>query len=143
MEEHRRNPACVSCHRVIDPLGLALENFDVDGRFRIRDNGVMVDAAGRLYDGTSLNGPDDLRKALLDHKEAVLRGFTEYLMTYALGRRIEPSDGPTVRAIVRDAAKNGYRFSSFALGVVKSAPFTRGVAQPGPQTRTADMAVAH
>jgi cytochrome c5 len=140
MEEHRKNPACVSCHRVIDPLGLALENFDVDGRWRIKDSGEPVDAVGRLYDGTTLAGPEDLRKALLGHSEAVLRSFTEYLMTYALGRRIEPSDGPTVRAIVRDASKNGYRFSSFALGVAKSAPFTRGRAQQVPAQRAIDMA---
>ena len=142
MEEHRRNPECRSCHRVIDPLGLALENFDVDGRWRIKDNGSPVDAVGTLYDGTQLRGPDDLRKALLDHSEAVLRSFTGYLLTYALGRRIEPGDGPTIRAIVRDASKNGYRFSSFALGVAKSAPFTRGRAQPAPTQRAVDLASA-
>jgi len=142
LEEHRRNPACNSCHRVIDPLGLALENYDVDGRWRIKDSGAAVDSVGMLYDGTPLDGPDGLRKALLGHSEAVLRGFTEYLMTYALGRRIEPGDGPTIRAIVRDASKNGYRFSSFALGVAKSAPFTRGKAQPAPTQRAVDMAAA-
>ena len=142
LEEHRKNPACNSCHRVIDPLGLALENYDVDGRWRIKDSGAAVDSVGMLYDGTPLDGPDGLRKALLGHSEAVLRGFTEYLMTYALGRRIEPGDGPTIRAIVRDASKNGYRFSSFALGVAKSAPFTRGKAQPAPTQRAVDMATA-
>jgi hypothetical protein len=142
MEEHRKNPACNSCHRVIDPLGLALENYDVDGRWRIKDSGAPVDSVGMLYDGTPLDGPDGLRKALLGHSEAVLRGFTEYLMTYALGRRIEPSDGPTIRTIVRDASKNGYRFSSFALGVAKSAPFTRGKAQQAPTQRVIDMAAA-
>jgi hypothetical protein len=142
MEEHRKNPACASCHRVIDPLGLALENYDVDGRFRIKDSGILVDAASRLYDGTALNGPDDLRKALMAHSEAVLRGFTEYLMTYALGRRVTPSDGPTIRAIVRDAAKSGYRFSSFALGLARSAAFTRGQAPPAPTKRAVDMAAA-
>jgi len=141
LEDHRKNPACSSCHRVIDPLGLALENYDVDGRFRIKDSGILVDAGGRLYDGTPLNGPDDLRQALLNHSEAVLRGFTEYLMTYALGRRIDAEDGPTIRAIVRDASKNGYKFSSFALGVARSAPFTRGQAQPAPVAqRAVDMA---
>lgn len=142
LEEHRKNPACNSCHRVIDPLGLALENYDVDGRWRIKDSGAFVDSVGMLYDGTPLDGPDGLRKALLGHSEAVLRGFTEYLMTYALGRRIEPGDGPTIRAIVRDASKNGYRFSSFALGVAKSAPFTRGKAQQAPTQRVIDMASA-
>ena len=140
LEEHRKNPACISCHRVIDPIGLALENYDVDGRWRIKDSGLPVDAAGRLYDGTALHGPDDLRKALLDHSEAVLRGFTEYLMTYALGRRIDPADGPAIRAIVRNASKNNYRFSSIVLGIAKSAPFTMGQAQPAPAQRAVDMA---
>ena len=142
MEEHRKNPACTSCHKVIDPLGLALENYDVDGRWRIKDSGIPVETAGRLYDGTVLTSADDLRAALLNHTDAVLRSFTEYLMTYALGRRIEAADGPTIRAIVRDASRNGYRFSSFALGVVRSAPFTRGKAQPAPATRAVDMAPA-
>ncbi len=142
MEEHRRNPACSSCHRVIDPLGLALENFDVDGRFRIKDNGALVDSVGKLYDGTPLQGPDDLRKALLSRSEAVLRSFTEYLMTYALGRRVEPSDGPTIRAIVRDASKTGYRFSAFAIGISRSAPFTRVRVQPATEKRAVDMASA-
>jgi hypothetical protein len=125
MEEHRRNPACRSCHRVIDPLGLALENFDVDGRVRIRDNGVPVDPVGTLYDGTVLHGPDDLRKALLGRPETVLRNFAEYLMTYALGRRLEASDMPQVRAIVREARRHGDRFSAFAIGIVESSAFRR------------------
>jgi hypothetical protein len=142
MEDHRKDPACRSCHRVIDPLGLALENYDVDGRWRIKDSGILVDSEGTLYDGTKLQGADDLRKALLNHKDAVLRGFTEYLLTYALGRRVEPGDGPTIRAIVRDAARNGYRFSAFALGIAKSGAFTRGQAQPAPSQRAIDMAEA-
>jgi hypothetical protein len=125
MEEHRADPACRSCHRVIDPLGLALENFDVDGSWRIRDNGVAIDATGTLFDGTPLRGPADLRQALLDRPDTVLRNFTEFLMTYALGRRLEPADMPQLRAIVRQAGRNGYRFSSFALGVVQSPAFQR------------------
>ena len=105
MEEHRKNPACTSCHRVIDPLGLALENFDVTGRWRIKDNGVPVDATGVLYDGTPMEGPAGLRAALLKHKDAFLLSFTENLMTYALGRRVEAYDMPAVRAIIREAAK--------------------------------------
>lgn len=139
LEEHRKNPACRSCHRIIDPLGLALENFDVDGRWRIRDNGVAVDAAGQLYDGTPLAGPDDLRQALLKHQEPILRSFTEYLFTYALGRRVEASDMPTVRSIVKGARANGNRFSSYVLGIVKSPAFQMNLAsQPG-KTRTAEM----
>jgi hypothetical protein len=123
LEAHRANPACRSCHRVIDPLGLALENFDVTGAWRIRDNGVPVDASGELYDGTPLDGPIALREALLNRREVILRSFTENLMAYALGRRIEHFDMPTIRAIVSEAGRNDHRFSSYALGVVKSAAF--------------------
>jgi len=123
MEEHRKNPACASCHRVIDPIGLALENYDVTGKWRIKDNGVPVDALGDLYDGTRIDGPDGLRNALLAHKETVLRTFTENLFTYATGRRAEYYDMPTIRAIVRDAEKNDYRISSFVLGIVNSPAF--------------------
>jgi cytochrome c553 len=123
MEEHRANPACASCHRMIDPLGLALENYDVTGRWRIKDNGVPVDAAGVLYDGTKIDGPAGLRQAILKHSDMFVRTFTESLMTYAIGRRVEYYDMPTVRAIVRDAEKNGNRMSAFILGVVNSPAF--------------------
>jgi hypothetical protein len=123
MEEHRKNPACTSCHRVIDPLGLTLENFDVTGKWRIKDNGFAVAANGELYDGTPMDGPVGLRAALLKHKDAFLVSFTESLMTFALGRRIEASDMPVVRRVIRDAAAADYRLSSFILGVVNSAPF--------------------
>jgi hypothetical protein len=123
MEEHRRNPACTSCHRVIDPLGLALENYDVTGAWRMKDSGTPVDAAGDLYDGSRIDGPDGLRAALLKRKDVFLRSFTESLMTYALGRRLEPFDMPAVRAIVRDAAAAEHRISSFVLGIVNSAAF--------------------
>jgi hypothetical protein len=129
MEEHRKNPACASCHRVIDPLGLALENFDVVGAWRIKDNGVGVDTAAKLYDGTELNGPASLRKALIDHSDSVIRNFTENLMAYALGRRVEYYDQPTVRAIAKKAAQNGNKFSSFVLGVVNSAAFQMAKAE--------------
>jgi len=123
MEEHRKNPTCASCHRVIDPLGLALDNFDVTGAWRIKDNEVPVDTAGDLYDGTKINGPDGLRAALLRHQDMVLRTLTEKLLTYALGRRVEYADMPTVRAIVNGAAKNNNKMSSFILGVVNSPAF--------------------
>ena len=123
MEQHRASAACSSCHRVIDPLGLALENFDVTGRWRIKDNGAPVDAGGVLYDGTKMDGPAGLRAALLKHSDVVLRTFTSNLMTYALGRRVEYFDMPTVRAIVRRAAADDNRMSSFILGVVESAAF--------------------
>jgi mono/diheme cytochrome c family protein len=126
MEEHRKNPTCNSCHRVIDPLGLALENYDPTGAWRIKDNEVAVDPVGVLYDGSKIDGPASLRAALLKYKDAVVLSFTERLMTYALGRRIEWYDMPTVRAIARDAARNDYRISSFLNGVIKSAAFQRG-----------------
>src|SRR5688572_17442174 len=123
MELHRSNPACTSCHRVIDPLGLALENFDVTGRWRIRDNGAPVDPVGDLYDGTKMSGPAGLRAALLKHQDMFILGFTERLMTYSLGRRVEPFDMPAIRKIIRDAAKENNRFSAFVMGVVNSRAF--------------------
>jgi hypothetical protein len=108
---------------VIDPLGLALENFDVTGRWRIRDNGAPVDAAGDLYDGTKMVGATGLRAALLKHSDAFLQTFTERLLTYAVGRRVEYYDMPTIRGVIRDAAKNNNRFSSFVMGVVTSKAF--------------------
>jgi hypothetical protein len=136
LEAHRSNPACRSCHRVIDPLGLALENFDVTGLWRIKDNGVPVDATGELYDGTPLDGPVALRQALLKRRDVILRTFTENLMAYALGRRVEYFDMPAIRAIVRDAGANDHRFSSYALGVVKSAAFQMSTAEtPASGTR--------
>jgi mono/diheme cytochrome c family protein len=134
MEEHRKNPACTSCHRVIDPLGLALEHFDVTGQYRIKDNGVPVDATGELYDGSSMSGAAGLREALLRHKESLLTSFTESLMTYALGRRVESFDMPTIRAITRDAARQNYRISSFVQGIVKSQAFR--MSRPGPTETT-------
>ncbi len=130
MEEHRKNPACNSCHRVIDPLGLALENFDTIGAWRIKDNGVPVDTSGTLYDGTPIDGPAGLRKALLSKSDSIIRNFTDNLMAYALGRRVEYYDQPTVRAIVRKAAQHGYRFSSFVLGIVNSPAFQMSKAEP-------------
>ncbi len=97
MEQHRSNPQCTSCHRVIDPLGLALENFDVTGQWRIKDNGVTIDPSGTLYDGSSISGPAGLRQALLKRSDVVVSSFTESLMTYALGRRVEFYDMATVR----------------------------------------------
>jgi len=123
MEMHRKSPNCSSCHRVIDPLGLALENFDVTGVWRIRDNGVNVDPVGDLYDGTRLDGPIALRNALMKHADVVMLSFTESLMTYALGRRVESFDMPAIRQIVRDAKLKNNRFSAVISGVANSAAF--------------------
>ncbi len=123
MELHRSNPSCNSCHSVIDPLGLALENYDVTGRWRIKDSGNPVDVRGELYDGTPLNSVEDLREALLKRPEPFLRTFTENLMAYALGRRVEYYDMPTIRAITRRAAAADHRLSAYILGVVDSDAF--------------------
>jgi mono/diheme cytochrome c family protein len=137
MEQHRANPNCNSCHRVIDPLGLALENFDVTGAWRIKDNDVPVDVTGDLYDGTKMEGPAGLRAALLKHSDMLLTSFTESLMTYALGRRIEYTDMPAVRAIVKDASKKGNRLSAYVLAVANSHAFRMGVVDAGKTDRRA------
>jgi len=129
MEAHRKNPACNSCHRVIDPLGLALENFDTVGAWRIKDNGVGVDSNGVLYDGTKMAGPADLRQALLSKSDAILRNFTDNLMSYAIGRRIEYFDQPTIRSIVKKATQTGNHFSSYVLGIVNSPAFQMSTAE--------------
>jgi hypothetical protein len=125
MAKHRANPTCSSCHAVMDPLGLALENFDATGMWRDRDRfaGATIDSSGVLPDGTAVNSPDDLRKALLRHPEQFVQTFTEGLLTYATGRTLGPSDMPTVRAIVRSAAPRDYRFSALVQAVVKSDQF--------------------
>ena len=123
MELHRANAACSSCHRMIDPIGLALENFDVTGAWRIKDNGMPVDAASALYDGSPLAGPADLRTALLTRSGVLVQTFTENLMTFALGRRLGYQDMPAVRAIVRRAAAADNRFSAFVAGIVNTPAF--------------------
>ncbi len=123
MEKHRSSPACNSCHRMIDPPGLALENFDATGAWRIKDRGVPVNVSGELYDGTPLAGPKDLREALLNRQTSFVRTFTENLMAYALGRRVEYYDMPSIRVIERAANENGQRMSSYILGVVTSPAF--------------------
>ena len=123
MEQHRASPACNSCHRLMDPLGLALEHFDVTGAWRLKDNGSPIDAAGELYDGTPVSGAADLREALLNRSIPLIRTFTENLMAYALGRRLEYYDMPTVRAIAREASASDHRMSAFILGVVNSPAF--------------------
>jgi hypothetical protein len=123
MEAHRTNPVCASCHKIMDPIGFALEPFDLVGTWRERDGGMPVDASGQLVDGTPLRGPADLRQALLSRSDAFVTTATERLLTYALGRPVEYYDMPTVRSIVHRAARNDYKFSSLVLGVIESAPF--------------------
>jgi hypothetical protein len=130
MEEHRKNPTCNTCHQYIDPLGLALDNFDVTGRWRYRENAMPLDTRGQLYDLTPVSSPGQLSTALLKRPIPIARAFTENLLTYALGRRVEDEDQTTVRAITRSAATNGYRFSSFVTGVVNSPAFRLRRAEP-------------
>lgn len=124
LEEHRKNPACASCHQIMDPLGFALENYDAVGAFRTKgEDGAPIDASGQLLDGTKIKGAEDLKKALLARPNDFAATLTEKMMTYALGRGLESYDEPSVRAIVREAAQSDYKFSAIVLGIVKSIPF--------------------
>jgi len=125
MEAHRANPTCNACHGIMDPLGFALENFDTIGSYRTMDRytRTSIDTSGKLVDGTPINGPADLRSALLRHPEQFAQTLTEKLMTYALGRGIEYFDMPSIRKIVRDAKGDNYKFSSIVLGIVKAPAF--------------------
>lgn len=129
MEEHRKNAVCAGCHKMMDPIGLSLENFDAVGTWRsreagnIQEKGPIIDASGQLLDGTQVNGPIELRQALLRHPEDFVQTFTEKLMTFALGRGLSAQDMPAVRAIVRQAAARDYSFSSIVFGIVDSTPF--------------------
>jgi mono/diheme cytochrome c family protein len=125
MEQHRAKPSCNSCHGVMDPLGFALENFDAIGEWRDADRhaATAIDASGQLVDGTPVRGPADLRQAIVRRPEQFVQTATEKLMTFALGRSVDYYDMPAVRQIVRDTARDNYRFSSIVMGIVKSAPF--------------------
>jgi hypothetical protein len=123
MEMHRENPQCRSCHQYMDPIGLALDNFDVTGAWRIRENGSPVDTRGQLYDGTPIQSLADLQQALMKRPTPMVRTFTLNLMAYALGRRMEYYDGPAIRRIADDAEGKGYRMQDFILGVVTSDAF--------------------
>jgi uncharacterized protein DUF1592/uncharacterized protein DUF1588/uncharacterized protein DUF1587/uncharacterized protein DUF1585/uncharacterized protein DUF1595/cytochrome c len=123
LERHRANPSCAACHNIMDPIGFALENFDLIGQWRDADGGQAVNPKGRLMDGTDLDGPSSLRGALLAHRREFVATVSEKLLTYALGRSLEYFDMPTVRAITRGAAHEDDRFSSLIVGVVKSEPF--------------------
>lgn len=125
LEAHRAQPRCNACHGILDPLGFALENFDAVGTRRKIESfaGTPIDASGELPDGTKLTGPDDLRAALMRKPEQFVQTLTQKLMTYALGRTVEYYDMPAVRTVVRDAARDNYRFSSIVMGIVRGAPF--------------------
>jgi hypothetical protein len=144
MEAHRRSPACAACHHVMDPIGFALESFDAVGRKRASDFGSPIESSGQLMNGTTVDGPTGLREALVRNPEVFVRTLTEKLMTYALGRGLEPKDMPYVRAIVARAALRHYRFSDLVMGIVGSVPFqmklvaARGSESPAVPTRAAN-----
>ena len=129
MEQHRANAACAGCHVRMDPLGFALENYDAIGRWRSRDGAIAINAAGSLPDGSQFSGPAGLRKLLESHSDEFLRTATEKLLTYALGRTLEPCDEPEVRGSLSGAQKEQYRLSAQVLGIVDSAPFQMRKAQ--------------
>ncbi|MDX1577370.1 MAG: DUF1588 domain-containing protein, partial [Gemmatimonadota bacterium] len=138
MEMHRASPACRSCHRFMDPIGLALDNFDVTGDWRVRENGMPLDTRGDFYDGTPISTPKELSDALLARPLPLVRTFTENLMAYALGRRVEHYDQPTIRRIVDDAEDGGWRIPDLILGIVSSDAFQMKRAGPitAPETAT-------
>lgn len=144
MEAHRANPTCNACHGVMDPLGFSLENFDTIGSYRTMDRftRTKIDTSGKLVDGTAVNGPSDLRSALLKHPEQFAQTFTEKLMTYALGRSVEYFDMPTVRKIVRDAKADNYKFSSIVMGIVKTPAFQSNMVEPVQAEQSAPQQVA-
>ncbi|MGH7553129.1 MAG: DUF1592 domain-containing protein, partial [Longimicrobiales bacterium] len=133
LEQHREKPTCFACHGVMDPLGLALENFNSVGQYRTHDPDTLtlIDTLGQLPDGTTIKGPDDLRRALVDRPDhQFVQALTENLLTYALGRSLDYHDMPTVRRIVRQAAADNYRFKSIVLGVIGSDAFRKREADP-------------
>jgi hypothetical protein len=125
LEQHRANSVCAACHKVMDPLGLSMENFDAVGAWRTEEAGLRIDASARFFDGTSLDGVASLRGVLLKRQDVFVGTMVEKLMTYALGRALGPTDMPAVRTVVRQAARNGYKFSSLIEGVAQSVPFTQ------------------
>ena len=123
LEAHRQNPTCAACHRIMDPIGFAMEPFDAVGAFRTTDAGSPIDGSGQLSNGTKVDGPASLRQALVSDPRIFVTTMVEKLMTYALGRGLGPHDMPAVRAVVRAAGRNDYRFSSIVEGIVRSTPF--------------------
>jgi len=135
MEQHRSNPTCAGCHRVMDPIGFSLENFDAVGQWRTTDDGVKIDPSGTLFNGAAVDGPASLRQMLTRRPEIFAGVFTEKMLTYALGRGVQYYDMPAVRSIVRDAGRNDFRLSSIVLGIVKSTPFQMKVKSSSVQSQ--------
>jgi Protein of unknown function (DUF1592)/Protein of unknown function (DUF1588)/Protein of unknown function (DUF1587)/Protein of unknown function (DUF1585)/Protein of unknown function (DUF1595) len=143
LEQHRKNQPCAGCHQLMDPIGFSLEPFDAVGAWRMKDNGFAVDAAGQMFDGSKLDGPVSLRRAILSHSDAVLRTFTENFLAYALGRVVDERDMPVVRAIDAQAAKDGNRFTSFVTAIVNSRPFQMRTAEETSSTSGATEPTKH
>jgi mono/diheme cytochrome c family protein len=131
MEQHRADPVCAGCHKVMDPIGFALENFDAVGQWRTLDDGSPIDPSGTLYNGTRVDGPVALRNMLASHPDVFAEVMTEKLLTYALGRGVQYYDMPAVRKIVHDSSAHDFRFSSLVLGTVESVPFEMKVKTAG------------
>ena len=131
MEAHRKNPVCASCHKIFEPIGIALENFDAVGGWRTQDGDSPIDASGVLVDGTKVDGVASLRESLVHRSDQFVRVVTEKMLTYALGRGVEYEDMPLVRSIVRESAETNYNFSSVVLGIVKSPPFQMNTKSAG------------
>jgi hypothetical protein len=123
MEQHRANAACNSCHQIMDPIGMALENYDAVGLWRTRDQGFVIDPSGKMYEGSPLSGPVSVRQAVMSHSEAYIVNFAQNLLAYGVGRVLDHRDMPEVRLIAREAAKSNNRFSAFVMGIVKSPLF--------------------
>jgi hypothetical protein len=136
MAEHRTSPTCATCHKVMDPVGLALENFDAVGAWRTHDAGSPIDASGNLADGKAIDGVVTLREAILARPDVFVGTMTEKLMTYALGRGVDAHDMPAIRTVLRKAAAENWRFSSLVLGIVNSVPFQMRVVAPGASDST-------
>jgi hypothetical protein len=134
MEEHRKNPTCAACHKIMDPIGFSLDNFDLIGTWRSTDTGEPINATGQLVDGTKLDGPASLRQALLARSDVFVSTVTEKLLTYATGRALRYYDMPAVRSIAARAAKDNNRFSALVQGIVQSEPFQMRMKQSEPRT---------
>lgn len=137
LEMHRRNPVCAACHKLMDPIGLAMDNFDVTGKWRTRENGVPLDTRATFYNGSEVSTPADLSRLLLERPVPLVRQFTENMLAYALGRRVEPYDMPLVWRIVTEAEQDDYRMSSLILGIIMSDAFRMKVVPPDEQEITA------
>jgi hypothetical protein len=139
LEQHRADPACASCHKIMDPIGFSLENFDLVGRWRTVDNGLPINTVSEMVDGTPVDGPTALREALLDRPDAFMTSISERLLTYALGRELEYYDEPAVRRIVQQASAAGFTLRALVQAVAASDPFQKRIKLEEPTLATAQL----